>query len=518
MSDMQDGANKLLAFVANQETEQKNRISAEDAKRKAIIGLLGALGSTAVGDDSIQFSGDKILLPASFEGRVLEAANYLVRYHESMEKHYEYNRTMKYRPQDGAHAFNQVMRNLFGSEGLGKDRPETLFTPKRPPAMETINVGLNQTAQIPWGEVEFPPLSATFNIGGRQDRELGELFHLSVDAPKKYRRQIEAFYEMVEKELKERSIYRGKAITGAVNPTYIDTSKVDPNKVVYSAAVMRDLETNLWSRLRYTEAYRTGLNMDLKRAVLVEGPYGTGKTLAGMLTAQEAELHGWTYILCRPGVDDLFQVLQTAELYAPAVVWFEDIDVVASGGDETQISKLLDRLDGVQGKGAEVIAGFTTNFVEKLQKGVLRPGRIDAIIHIGELDADGYQKLVKNLVPAAHLGDVDYDIVRTKLAGFMPAFVTESIRGAMSYALTRNKGKLAGITITTDDIVASADGLRRQLDLMNGATEGANVPTLDSVFQTKLTTTINQSRYMHDKDGNMGLYVDESREIDPDRV
>lgn len=766
--DYQQSANKLAEFMNQQAAEQVNRMSEDEAKKATIIALLGALGATQVGDDSISFQGDKLVLPTAFEGRVPDAIEYLKNYYHAMEKHYEYNRTFRYRPHDGANAFHNVTMKLFGTAGIGKNREATFFNPERPPVMETINVGLEKTTQIPWGKVEFTQLDATFNVGGRRDPELGDLFHLSVDAPKKYKRQINAFYEMVEKELKENSIYRGKSITGADNPTYLDTSKVDPAKVVYSAEVMTQLETAFWSRLRYTEAYRQ-MGLDLKRAVLLEGPYGciqgdaemtvnrggngfkvslknlvkrfngedpryswdpsiptyvqrempdgtirlgeianawysgqkqtytittnsgrtlratdehpfltergwlrldemvvgdlvhvrgvqvsngsqrirgerkkyrslsvgahhpfgkgnprsgyhmlehrlvveaadngmslvefvqavksgnteglkflspsqfhvhhkddnslnndlsnlekishrdhaalhgaeaaknvlykattetvvsvepygaedtydievvgdphnflangfvvhnTGKSLAGMLTAQEAEKNGWTYILCRSGQDDLFKVLQTAQLYAPAVVWFEDIDVVASGGDPEHISRLLDVLDGVQGKGSEILAGFTTNFVDKLQKGVLRPGRIDNIIHIGELDAEGYQKLIKSLVQPEQLGDIDYDKVQASFAGFLPAFVSEAIKGALSYALTRNNGNLKGIKINTDDLQNSALALRPQLELMNGAKEGANKPTLDSVLKGKLAETLNKTEMIYDSGTN----------------
>src|SRR5262249_11838703 len=155
-------------------------------------------------------------------------------------------------------------------------------------------------------------------------------FELAVEAPRKYRAHIEAFYQVLEDELRTNSIYRGQAFTGGEEPIFLDTRSIDPSKVVYSQNVMVQLTTHMWSLLRHTDAMRAA-GVDLKRAVLVEGPYGTGKTLAGQLTAKEAVDAGWTFIICRPGKDDLFEVLQTAQLYAPAVVWFEDIDVIAQG-------------------------------------------------------------------------------------------------------------------------------------------------------------------------------------------
>lgn len=512
-SNGNSGADKLASFIQAQHAEKATKLTAAQIQKAAIIELLGALGGMSVTDDSIEFSGNKIVLPAQYEGRVPDAIEYLDRYYRAQEKKYGFNKTFNYRPWDGAHAFNAVMKEMFGNAGIGKNTPATMFSPEKPPQMVTINISKDKTTQVPWGLVEFPPLEAVFQLTSTVDREKGNLFHLIVEAPKKYRRHIDAFYQMVEKHLKENSIYKGKAINGAENPEFLDTSRVDPTKVVYSEEIMRLLEQNLWGRVKYADSLRE-MGIPLKRAVLLEGPYGTGKSLAGMLTAQEAERSGWTYLLCRPSVDDLFDTLKTAQLYAPAVVWFEDIDVIASNGDPEKISKLLDLLDGVQGKGVEVIAGFTTNFVEKLQKGVLRPGRIDSIIHIGELDSAGLRKLIGQLIKPEYLGDIDYEVVQKTFAGFLPAFVTEAINGALAVALTRNGGRKNGIKIGTDDLFDSALGLRRQLDLMNGANEGQNAPTLDSVLKDTLVTTLNRTvsdRY--DTNGNEGLYYDENREI-----
>lgn len=500
-----DAAEQLKAMVAAQAV-QPELMSEEAATRAAILGLLGTLGSKTVKDDAIQFTGSKIVLPEAMNGRIPEAISYLRRYWESQEKEHRFNRVFKYRPHDGAHAFQNAMYKMFGSAGLGQVTPATMFSAERPPAMITIEIGVGQTTQVPWDRVAFPPLSAMFVLTSTTDPELGPLFYLVADAPKKYATHINGLFDLIDQELRENSIYKGKAINGSANPGYVDVSRLDPARVVYSQSVLTHLQTHLWSLLDHTDMMRR-LKLPLKRSVLVEGPYGTGKTLAGMLTAMKAVENGWTYILCRPGKDDLYQTLTTAQLYAPAVVWFEDIDTLAKGGTDEDISKLLDALDGIQGKGAEVVAGFTTNFVERLQKGTLRPGRIDAIIRIEGLDRAGFQKMVEMIIPADMRGDIDYEKVAEAFDGYLPAFVKEAIDGALRYAIARTNGNPH--RIETMDLVNSGEGLRRQYELMSEAAEGADVPTVDGLMRSMISRQISNAVFEEDTNGLNGLRVTE---------
>src|SRR6185436_54082 len=97
----------------------------------------------------------------------------------------------------------------------------------------------------------------------------------------------------------------------------------------------------VWTLLEHTQRMRE-LGMPLKRAVLFEGDYGTGKTLGAFLTAQIAVDNGWSFHYCRPGRDNIEEVMQTARLYQPSVVFFEDVDTLTESGDRDTVSRLLD--------------------------------------------------------------------------------------------------------------------------------------------------------------------------------
>jgi hypothetical protein len=473
-----------------------------------VLAALDKLGSQTVKDDSVVFAGEKIQLPARFSGDLLGAAEFLKQIHQQEEEEYSFARTFKFRPWDGAAAFQRALYRVFGTTGLGT--AVNTFFGKRPPSLISISVSANSTEQVPWGRVTMPPLDAQFDLGSDYDEEYGMLFQLHVTAPKKRRRALEGFFDVVQNELEERSIYKGKAFNGADTPEFLDLSKLDESKVVYADEVFAQLDANLWSLIEHTDTM-VSLGIPLKRAVLLEGPYGTGKSLAGALTAKRAQENGWTFILARPGKDDVFDVLNTAKLYAPAVVQFEDIDTVASNGSDAEISRLLDALDGISNKTNGVLALFTTNHVEKLQKGVMRPGRIDSIVHIAELDRNGIERAIKANVDSSVLSaTVDYDVVYAEMHGFLPAFVVEAVNRAVRYSVSRNGGK-SSFVIETEDIVLAAQGLRRQLELMNDAQEGSTVkPTIESILANSVADTVND---VVDKRLNRAAILDEDGDL-----
>ena len=298
--------------------------------------------------DQIIKEGTRYVLPAVTT--LAEDAEFIEQYIESQEKPTDFVRSFRYRPWDGANAFQSALMKTWGTAGIGRS-VMSFFGGSRP-SMITIDVGVNERIQVPWGQIEFPPLKAMITLDSISDRELGLLFAMTVTAPKKYAGQIEGLFMIIEEELRTHSIYKGKAFTGAEEPTFIDPYSVDKRKVVYSEEVLAQLDASLWSLMRHTEATRK-LGLPLKRAVLLAGPYGTGKSLAAMLTAQEAVENGWTFLQCRPGRDSLDRTLQTARLYQPAVVFYEDVDTLAMQGNPDEISKLLDMFDGIQIKGTE---------------------------------------------------------------------------------------------------------------------------------------------------------------------
>ncbi|MFF6988379.1 AAA family ATPase [Streptomyces sp. NPDC010273] len=498
---------QLLSMVQEAHTQAATQLSQEEAVRNAAMALLAQVGGKTITEKDLVFEGAKFVLPAQYEGKLNEAIGFLQRWQEQQSKTHEYNKTFQYRPYDVAHALTLALTEVFGTSGMGESWRD-MFGQEHHPQFIEVPTGVGQSVQVPWDLMALPILgpNATINISYANGRELGMLGKLSIQAPRGVKAQVEGLWKVIEKHLAASSLYKGKALIGGdqLMPNFLDVRKVNPDHVVYSDEVLQQLDTNVWALIEHTDLMRE-LGESLKRAVLLEGPYGTGKSLAAFLTAQRCVENGWTFLFVKPG-DDLDGAMRTAQLYGPAVVFFEDIDVISEAGDPARVSKLLDSFDGIGAKGAEVVAILTTNRKDKIHKGMLRPGRLDAVISINNLDLNGVEKLIKAHVEPDMLRVMDYTKVYESFKDFTPAFAKEAISRAKRYAIAREGGKPT--MLTTSDFVGAAKSLTPQLELMHAADEEKTLPTLDKAFHEVIATVVDNAKFVNDEgDETTGDYA-----------
>src|SRR5690606_16211653 len=226
--------------IRNEETVME---SLNAGTQKSILRELARLGGELTTEDDLTFRGTEFVIPESLT--VTDAIDYLRAYQRSMEEETQFSKTFRYRPWDGAYALQNALKRVFGSSGIGQ-ATYSMFG-KNPPSMVTINVGVDETVQVPWGAVQMPLIDGTLYLGVAHNPEYGALFSLTVEAPKRYRSHVEGLFRVIEDELRTSSIYRGKAIDGQENAEFLDLSGVDRSKVVYSDEVMAQLDANVWS-------------------------------------------------------------------------------------------------------------------------------------------------------------------------------------------------------------------------------------------------------------------------------
>ena len=233
-------------------------------------------------------------------------------------------------------------------------------------------------------------------------------------------------------------------------------------------------ETVQWP-LQHPDAFE---RVDLRPAkgILLYGPPGTGKTLLAKAVANEADSNFIS--LKGPELFDKYvgesergvrEVFSKARENAPAVVFFDEIDAIATergrgAGDasvgERVVSQLLTELDGLEAL-EDVVVVATTNRPDLLDDALLRPGRFDRHVRVGEPDEAARREIFAVHTRTRPLSNVDLDRLAAETDGYVGADVEAVCREAATLAVREFVG--SGGT-DTDDIVLRPDHFDRALD------------------------------------------------------
>ena len=159
--------------------------------------------------------------------------------------------------------------------------------------------------------------------------------------------------------------------------------------------------------LRHPELFER-LGIEPPKGVLLHGPPGTGKTLLAKAVASETNtnfilINGPEIISKFYGQSEqnLREKFEEAEKNAPSIIFFDEIDAIATKREETKgdvekrvVAQLLGLMDGLKARG-KVIVIAATNIPNLLDPALRRPGRFDREIEIGVPDKKGRLEVLK---------------------------------------------------------------------------------------------------------------------------
>ena len=456
-------------------SEVQRSISTEDE----IVALLREKGKLASAQNAFEFDGDVNIGPATYEGDAEAYGKYVMAWVKAQSESTEFNEQFDCLFGDGAAAVARVAQEFFGGF-IGK---KTIFSP---PQMLTIKTGpgTKDTIQVPTGQIRIELLEADLYIANNRGK-----LQISVETTKAKEPLVRGLLEMIRDDVRENSIYRGKSLQvgNGYSISFMNLTAIDPRAIFYNNETMAALNANVWTMIE-KRAQVLAANLTTKSNVLLHGPYGTGKSLAAMLTAMRANRHGWTYVQVAHG-ESLDEAFDVALMLAPAVIVVEDIDTRITG-DRDESTKLMELLDGTLTKGKEIIGLFTTNHPEMLQAGQWRKGRIDEQIEIGRLAPDKMRQLVEY-----RLGDYnsvgenseDWAKILEAMDNMVPAYVDSVVRAAKLYAIAGDHEK----EIRVDDLCNAAKQARAQLAFQERASSYNDVkePTIDAILKAVIESS-----------------------------
>ncbi|MAY87920.1 ATP-dependent zinc metalloprotease FtsH [Arenibacterium halophilum] len=253
----------------------------------------------------------------------------------------------------------------------------------------------------------------------------------------------------------------------------------------------------------------------IPKGALLVGPPGTGKTLLARAIAGEAGVPFFTIsgsdfveMFVGVGASRVRDMFEQAKKNAPCIVFIDEIDAVGrhrgagygGGNDEREqtLNQLLVEMDGFEAnEGVIIIAA--TNRKDVLDPALLRPGRFDRQVTVGNPDIKGREKILAVHARKTPLSpDVDLRVIARGTPGFSGADLANLVNEAalMAARLGRRFVAMVDFENAKDKVMMGAE--RRSMVLTSEQKEhtayheaghaivGLELPKCDPVYKATI--------------------------------
>ncbi len=151
------------------------------------------------------------------------------------------------------------------------------------------------------------------------------------------------------------------------------------------------------------------MGIEAPKGVLLYGPPGTGKTLMAKAVANETNanfisVRGPQLLSKWVGESEkaIRQTFRKARQVSPCIIFFDELDALApsrgqemgNNVSERVVNQLLTELDGLEDMGNVMVIG-ATNRPDMIDPALIRSGRFDRLVFIGEPGEEGREEILK---------------------------------------------------------------------------------------------------------------------------
>lgn len=406
----------------------------------------------------------KIIAVCSGNMKYADVLNFIENEIEQSKKMSSFRYSIRCWRSDGAYQLNKAITEVFGVARAKQDsQPSGGENP-----IETLDIILadGSRTKVPYGTIDMSDLGEGSCISISYDFDNHNL-EVRGKCQYKFQSLMDDIISRTKELLATESIYKNQIleITDINDPRILKLDGIDKQLMVLSQKTEFELQP-LRSRIFYPEKC-IARGIPLKYGCLLEGKYGTGKTLYAFKLAKDAVAHNWAFIYLKDP-EILAEVLRMCQVIDRSgygvVVFVEDIDQVTRGNRDAKLQDILNTLDGGDTKDLNVITLFTTNHIELIEPTFLRGKRIGSVITMDCLDAETAEKFVKASFTEAEGYVLEGDFTEVykyiEKADIAPAFMAEIVESAKSKLIFSDDNK-----VTPFHIQASVESYQRQVAL-----------------------------------------------------
>lgn len=393
---------------------------------------------------------------------------------------------------DGIYQLNKAITGVFGAVVSNEEHGPSVGD--QTVNMVDIQLADGTRTKAPYGDIALDSLGEGSMISINYDDSKHELL-VTGKCQQMYMTIMDDIIEATKHFLATESIYKGQAleITDINDPQILDLSSIDQQLMVLSKSTKYAL---LPIEARLTEpqvCIERGI--PLKYGALLEGPYGTGKTLLAFKLAKEAIENGWIFIYLKdPSL--LAEALRMSKIIDRsghgALIFVEDVDQVTRGDRDAALQDIVNTLDGGDTKDMNVISLFTTNHIELINPTFLRGKRIGTIISMGFLDAETAFDFMKQ---SFQIGNYTISEDLTKVCNLIansdiaPAFMAEIVEAVKARLVFEKRNDVKSF-----DVEYAVKSYLHQVDL---AKKKPTTDTPEVLLAKNLKTVVTEELKTH---------------------
>jgi transitional endoplasmic reticulum ATPase len=118
--------------------------------------------------------------------------------------------------------------------------------------------------------------------------------------------------------------------------------------------------------------------------------------------------------------------------------------------DKSITNEFLKQVPLLKSQGNNILLVCATNYIRRLDAALLRPGRVDCIIPVGDLDEDGRRTILEYYLSRLNTKRIDLDRIVSMTSRFTPADIEYLFQQVAQFAFKEEYVKKHDYVVTTD--------------------------------------------------------------------